>query len=153
MSLNQIALGLVIVWIILVIGLVYYLLRKYTFNDKWTEENPNPYRAETLGIPRGVLRGILTLSVLFIVMLLEVNGLFFDPKDLLVGDQIFIPEQRFEHILVAFQMIIAFYFGGKVMHHMTDTQKRISIKKSEAELEQLRQQNQNTTFPDEGAAG
>lgn len=153
MSLNHIALGLVILWILVIIGLIFYLLRKYTFNDKWTEENPNPYRAETLGIPRGVLRAILTLSVLFIVMLLEVNGLFFDPKDLLVGDQIFIPEQRFGDIMVAFQMIIAFYFGGKVMHHMTDTQKRISIKRADAELEQLRQQNQNQSFPDEGAAG
>lgn len=153
MSLNNVALGVVIIWIILVIILVVYLLRKYTFSDQWTKENPNPYQAETLAMPRGVLRGILTLSVLFIVMLLEVNGLFFDPKDLLVGDQIFIPEQRFEHILVAFQMIIAFYFGGKVMHHMTATQKHISIKKAETELQTARAVNNGEDFSEEGAEG
>ena len=124
MVLNQISMAVVIIWIILIIGFFIFLLRKYTFGKEWTPENPNPHINETLAMPRGILRAVLTLSVLFIVLLLEVNSLFFDTKDLLVGDKIFVPEMRFEQILVAFQMIIAFYFGSKVMHHLTAVQKK-----------------------------
>lgn len=149
MSLNNVALGVVILWIVFVIILFIYLLKKYTLN----EDKPNPYKDETLGMPRGVMRAILTLSVLFIVLLLEVNGMFFDPKELLVGGEIFIPEKRFDHILVAFQMIIAFYFGSKVMHHMTATQKKISLRKSDVALEEAKHQPPSQSFADEGAAG
>jgi len=124
MNLNEAALAVVIIWIVIIIGFFVFLLRKYTFGKEWTAENPNPHVNETLAMPRGIMRAVLTLSVLFIVLLLEVNSLFFDPKDLLVGGKVFIPEQRFEQILVAFQMIIAFYFGSKVMHHLTAVQKK-----------------------------
>ena len=91
MDLNEFALTVVIIWIIIIIGVFVFLLRKYTFGKEWTPEDPNPHINETLAMPRGIMRAVLTLSVLFIVLLLEVNSLFFDPKDLLVGGTIFIP--------------------------------------------------------------
>lgn len=123
MFLKEIALGVIIGWILLVISFLLFLMRKYTFGKNWTPENPNPYAKETMGIPRGAFRGVLTLSILFLVMLLEVNNLFFDPKDLAINGEIFIPEDRFKALMTAFQMVIAFYFGSKVMHHMTNADK------------------------------
>ncbi len=59
-------------------------------------------------MPRGVFRGLITLSLLFIVMLLEVVNLLIEGL-----------EDKIEQLLVLFQMIVAFYFGSKVMHHVT----------------------------------
>ena len=150
MDLNEFALTVVIIWIIIIIGFFVFLLRKYTFGKEWTPEDPNPHINETLAMPRGIMRAVLTLSVLFIVLLLEVNSLFFDPKDLLVGGTIFIPEMRFEQILIAFQMIIAFYFGSKVMHHLTAVQKKKYV--AEAEVKKFEAANHNN-FEDESAVG
>jgi len=60
---------------LLVMTLVFVgLLWKYTFG-KWTADNPNPYAKETFAMPRGVFRGMLTLSLLYIFMLFEVANL------------------------------------------------------------------------------
>ena len=98
---------------LLVMTLVFVgLLGKYTFG-KWTVDNPNPYAKETFAMPRGVFRGMLTLSLLYIVMLLEVVSLVTNGLEL-----------RIEQLLVAFQMMLAFYFGSKVMHHVTKADER-----------------------------
>ena len=155
MDLNNVALGVVLAWIVLVILFFIFLLRKYTFGN-WTEENPNPYKKETMGLPRGILRGVLTLSILFIVMLLEVNNLFFDPQDLEVAGRIFIPEERFGQMLVAFQMVIAFYFGGKVMHHVTQAERDVAKTRAAAAVEEVKQKVSITTpqdFEDQEAQG
>ncbi len=98
----------VIVWFVLVIALFIALLVRFTFSDK-----PNPYKDETLAMPRGVLRAVLTVSVLFIVVLLEAMNFA------MAGDF----EEQISELLTAFQMVIAFYFGGKVMHHLAATDK------------------------------
>ena len=95
-------------WLIGISVLFIKLLKKYPFGKQWTEKNPNPYKNETFAMPRGIFRGILTLSLLFIVMLLEVVNL-----------QMLGLEQKIDQLLVAFQMMLAFYFGSKVMHHVT----------------------------------
>lgn len=100
--------GLVVGWLLVSTIVFFRLLAKYPLNDKWTTDNPNPYQNETFGMPRGVFRGLMTLSLLFIVLLLEVVNLN------MLG-----LEDKINNLLVAFQMVIAFYFGGKVMHHMT----------------------------------
>ena len=68
--LNNFALGVMLGWIVLVILFMAVLMRKYTFKV-WTKEEPNPYQDETLGIPPGVFRAILTLSVISRFLLLE----------------------------------------------------------------------------------
>lgn len=105
----------VLLWVIGIAVVFYKLLRKYTFG-KWTKANPNPYETETFGMPRGTFRGILTLSLLFIVMLLEVVNLAMTGL-----------ETKIDQLLVAFQMMLAFYFGSKVMHHVTSADRTKTI--------------------------
>jgi hypothetical protein len=102
------------VWLLLIAILFGFLLKKYTLGH-WTTENPNPYHAETLALPRGIFRGILTLSLLFGVIVFE---LFLMSQDR--------PENNMGEFMVAFQMMIAFYFGSKVMHHLAATDQKKS---------------------------
>lgn len=101
-----------IIWFFGIIITFAILMARFPLNKKWSKENPNPYAHETFAMPRGVLRGVLTLSLLFIVLLLEVVNIF--DKNL---------EQTSEQLIVAFQMMLAFYFGSKVMHHVTSADK------------------------------
>jgi hypothetical protein len=100
----------IIVWIVIVILFLGILSKRYTFG-KWTTENPNPYCNETLGMPRGVMRGILTLSLLFTLLLLEIFA---------IENPTF--EANINQFIVAFQMMLAFYFGSQVMHHLTSSE-------------------------------
>ncbi len=97
----------IFVWLVLVLGLIIYMFFKYT-SGNWSEENPNPYKDETFGMPRGTFRAILTMTLLFVTIILE-----------LVNVRIIGFEIEIKEFLVAFQMMIAFYFGSKVMHHVT----------------------------------
>ncbi len=109
------------IWLILVILLLTGLIIKYPFGRKWTKENPNPYDGETLSLPRGLFRSILTMTLLFITVMFEIANLYSGQPD----------EINIHEWLVAFQMMIAFYFGAKVMHHVTSADR----KKSEMESE------------------
>lgn len=129
------------VWLLIVLGFFVLLLRKYTFGN-WTEDKPNPYVGETFDMPRGVFRGTLTLTLVFVVTVLE-----------LVNVRIIGFEDEIHELMVAFQMMIGFYFGSKVMHHMTSTDRR----KTEAIAEHTpfyqSSQYLSGEFDDEGAAG
>lgn len=159
----KIAYYLIIIWLICASILFVLLLRRYTFGE-WTKEKPNPYEKETFGMPRGIFRGILTMSILFIVLLLEVLNLqvpfLVDGKLLVkqVADQqeLFLPEERYKELLVAFQMVIAFYFGSKVIHHITKADERKSerITTSISEVEGAPNQiPKPVPFEEEGAVG
>ena len=97
----------IFLWLGLVLAFIIIMFFKYTFGT-WTNDNPNPYKNETFGMPRGTFRGILTLTLLFVVIILE-----------LVNVRIVGFEGEIHEFMVAFQMMIAFYFGAKVMHHVT----------------------------------
>ncbi len=100
------------IWLVLVVLLMVLLLRKYTFGQ-WSPEHPNPYRKETMGLPRGVMRGILTLTLLVVVVLLQVLAIRFEDLQTRMGD-----------FMVAFQMMLSFYFGSKVVHHLGSVDER-----------------------------
>ncbi len=100
------------IWLTLVLGFFVFLLKRYTFGD-WSPENPNPFNGETFDMPRGVFRGILTLTLLFVVVIIE-----------LANVRIIGLEQEIHEFMVAFQMMIAFYFGSKVMHHITSAERK-----------------------------
>ena len=102
----------IFLWLGLLLGFFIFLFTKYTFG-KWTEENQNPYKDETFGMPRGTFRGTLTLTLVFIVTVLE-----------LVNVRVVGFETEIHELMVAFQMMIAFYFGSKVMHHITASDKK-----------------------------
>lgn len=128
-------------WLIIVLGFFVLLLKKYTFGN-WTEESPNPYAGETFDMPRGVFRGTLTLTLVYIVVVFE-----------LVNVRIIGFEDEIHELMVAFQMMIAFYFGSKVMHHMasTDRKKTESIAENVGNIQTF--QTSTDDFDDEGAAG
>ncbi|MCK5536369.1 MAG: hypothetical protein KAI79_06045 [Bacteroidales bacterium] len=108
------------IWLILIIVLLTGLIWKYPFGN-WTTENPNPYSGETLSLPRGIFRSILTLTLLFITVLFELANLYSGTET----------EGNFIEWITAFQMMIAFYFGSKVMHHVTSADR----KKTEVTME------------------
>ncbi len=109
----------VAIWLMLVIILIAVLMKKYTFG-----KDKNPYESETFGLPRGFMRGILTLSLLFIVILFETYNLQSDSPD----------EGKFQEFVVAFQMMIAFYFGSKVAHHVSSTERHKALFKKEVAM-------------------
>jgi len=130
----------VLLWIIGVTIVVIILMKRYTFG-KWTAENPNPYALESFAMPRGVMRGILAMSLLFLVMLLEVVTLR-KPEF----------EKNIDQLLVAFQMMLAFYFGSKVMHHITQADERKSNEMATA-FSSTRVMEPPAPFADEEAKG
>jgi len=97
----------IMIWLVLVLILFILLFRKYPYG-KWTPSNPNPSAGETFEMPRGVFRGTLTLTLLFVVVILELVNIR------MPGFEVEIRE-----FMTAFQMMVAFYFGSKVMHHVT----------------------------------
>jgi len=114
------------IWLVVVLVFFVLLLKKYTFGN-WSEENPNPYSGETFDMPRGIFRGTLTLTLLFVVTILE-----------LVNVRITGFEEEMHELMVAFQMMLAFYFGSKVMHHMTSTDRKKTQFIAEAESSLLK---------------
>ena len=128
----------VILWSLFIIGLIGVLAWKYPLSDKWTIEKPNPFRNETLGIPRGTLRGIITITLLFIFILWEViswlSGMGENPG-----------------LTNAVQLMLAFYFGSKVMHHMTSVEKSKSQEITRAVA--TSQQAETGSFHDPDAVG
>lgn len=134
-------------WMALMLAMFVYLFFKFTIAN-WTTENPNPYQTETMGLPRGTFRGALTLTLLYITVIFE-----------LVNVRVIGFEQEFREFLIAFQMMIGFYFGAKVMHHITSSDKKKAIAFSETssgtedqEFAQTQSYEQPTTNNDQGNA-
>ncbi|MEN8119567.1 MAG: hypothetical protein ABFS35_04445 [Bacteroidota bacterium] len=127
------------IWLLIVLAFFIMLLKKYTFGD-WSEENPNPYFGETFDMPRGIFRGTLTLTLLFVVVILE-----------LVNVRITGFEEEMHELMIAFQMMLAFYFGSKVMHHMTSTDRRKTEFMTSSPY--YSHMGINDEFDDDGAAG
>lgn len=132
----------VTLWIVGVIITVIILMRRYTFG-KWTKENPNPYENESFAMPRGVMRGILSMSLLFIVLLLEIVSL---------QDRGF-SEGNMKELLIAFQMMLAFYFGSKVMHHVTSADERKNSEMATALSTSAKPVDKPIHFEDDEAKG
>ena len=131
-----------ILWMTGVVILFILLLRKFTFG-KWDDTNPNPHFGETFAIPRGFFRGTLTLSLLFFVILFYIGDFYFDYGSGKLGE-----------LTTAFEMMLAFYFGAKVMHHLASNDKN----KTKALIETLRKVNKVTPrekddFEVDGAIG
>jgi len=112
-------------------------------------------------MPRGTIRGILTMSLLFITVVIELANVR------IVG-----LESEFSDFLAAFQMMVAFYFGAKVMHHINsvDKTKTKAIADAAAAIESSQKNGatfasgtaytetettayDNSYFEEEGAAG
>jgi len=141
----------VFAWLLLVVLILGAMLFKFPLNSKWEAKGKeNPHAGETLGIPRGFIRGILTFTLLFVAVLFEL----FNIKHQL-------GESYIAEFITAFQMMIAFYFGSKVMHHVTSVDKHkadtrtqhLSVKKAEDTKEYNEYGEGDDDFNDPEAAG
>ncbi len=123
-----IGMTLVILWLVLVTIWFVKMLKKYTWNPKIQESGA--FSKETLNMPRGTLRGALTLTLLVVVIIF-------------VGVTMFVTQLKgqFDTLINAFELMIAFYFGSKVMHHITSSDKEKTRKKSEAEAQKAKFSN------------
>lgn len=97
-------LALFIIWFLGIILFLLYLVMKYD-----PQRNPDsPYLNETLAMPPGVFRAILTVTLLFAVVLLEGYAITNTDK----YEQI---QKILDPLFSAFQVMIAFYFGTKMV--------------------------------------
>lgn len=128
--LTSIAIGLILLWLF---GIAFYLkklINEYTLKD-WGDK-VNPYESETLGLPRGTLRAVLTLTLLVVVVILVCASMVITPL-----------RGGFESLVDAFQVMLAFYFGSKIMHHITESDKKKSQSQSNAKVEIAKVEAQN----------
>ncbi len=133
----------IFIWLILVLIFIILLFQRFTFSNRWTKDNPNPYKDETFGMPRGTFRGILTMSLLYVAIILE-----------LVNVRIIGFEEEVKEFMIAFQMMIAFYFGSKVMHHVTSSdQKKTIAATGTSTTNNTTSTTQETVASDEDAMG
>ena len=104
----------------LMLFFLYKLARTFTFGN-WTATNPNPYKDETLGMPKGTLRGIITITLLYFTVLIELHVLH-NP----------LIEMWTDKYITSFQMVLAFYFGSQVMSGMSKAGSKTNAGASES---------------------
>ena len=110
---------LILGWLWITVRRLNLLMHKYTFN-----KDNNPYRNETLGLPPGTLRAILTLTILIVVVVMVCLSM--------VIRQL---EGTYDQLLTAFELMIAFYFGSKIMSNVSDSDIKQSEMKMQKEVE------------------
>lgn len=112
-----------IVWLLLAMVMLVWLLVRFPLNRRYNLANPNPHNGETMGIPRGFFRGVITITLLIAAMLLEIYSIAYLDSD-----------AKFSRLLDAFELMLAFYFGSKVMHHLSSVDRSKTKAVAEAKL-------------------
>lgn len=110
---------LILTWLGFVTYWINHLLTKYTFNRDYD----NPYKEETLGLPPGTLRGILTLSLLVIVVLLVCMSMLVNQL-----------QGAYDELINAFEIVLAFYFGNRIVNGISKSDIAKADKRLESEL-------------------
>jgi len=72
--------------------------------EELTAPTGNPYAGESFGLPPGVVRGMLALTALVMFLVIEVINVFRPDT-----------EKRFDQLITAFMMVLAFYFGSRAV--------------------------------------
>lgn len=114
------ALSVLFFWLLAVGFFLVVLAKKYPLNS-WSRDEPNPFQDETLSMPRGTIRAIIAISVLVISVSLEILGVIFEK----------IPKERI-YLVETLQIIVAFYFGSKVLNHVTASEERTARDRARA---------------------
>ena len=128
---KRVSFWIIALWLAIVAGLLIYLFARFQFYgglrrkryiellekikkddtipwDEKAEHYPqNPYKGETLGLPKGTVRGLLTLTLLVANCLVLYVSTHSPP-----GSHF---RENTEFITTAFLMMIAFYFGSKAV--------------------------------------
>lgn len=106
-------LTLFVIWFLGIIFFLIYLVLKYD-----PIKNPDsPYINETLSMPPGVFRAILTVTLLFAIVLLEGYAL----TNTAQYEKI---QNILDPLITAFQLMIAFYFGTKMVALVSGKEKK-----------------------------
>lgn len=79
----------------------------------WDPHWVNPYAKETMALPPATIRGILTLSIAYFILLLEYYR-FLYPGNLMTFTG---------HLISGFEIMLGFYFGGKVLQGLAESDK------------------------------
>ncbi len=103
-----IGITLIVSWMIVVVYWLNSMFKKYTLNTEYD----NPFRNETLGLPNGTMRSILTLTILFVVVILVCLSMLVQQL-----------QGSYENMMTAFEVMLAFYFGGKIMEQVSTSDK------------------------------
>ncbi len=69
------------------------------------EPDENPYKLDSFGLPPNTIRGIIALTALFLFILMEGINYF----------STIAVEDNFKELILALQMVIAFYFGSRAI--------------------------------------
>ncbi len=106
-------LTLFVIWFLGIIFFLIYMVLKYD-----PLKNPDsPYINETLSMPPGVFRAILTVTLLFAIVLLEGYALTNTEH----YDKI---QKILNPLITAFELMIAFYFGTKMVDRISGKEKK-----------------------------
>lgn len=136
------------IWIYSVLGIIVLFSVLFHIIYPW-QGKKNPYMDQTFGLPPGVFRGLLTLSLIYFIISLEVYNFMF-PNYL---------KQFSRDLITGFEIMLGFYFGGKALQHLSETDRKKAEKASEAtetainakkEIEKL---NTDNPLHDPDAAG
>lgn len=99
------------VWLAVVVLFLTVMIFRFTCHN-WSPDCPNPYQEETLGMPPGVLRSLLTLSLVVFIFLIELYR-FQYPFAL----------ERFSELLIqGFEIMLGFYFGTKALQTLSNNE-------------------------------
>lgn len=131
----NLAAAIMLSWIITII--IFYIWAMYYFHIHLTVEDKendasvnkpdttiesgdkllkNPHHGETLGLPKGTIRGTIALSLLIAGLALLIAS--FEMNQTYSANALFV--DNFEFIKTAFLMVIAFYFGTKSLSAITN---------------------------------
>lgn len=130
---QNLAVSVIISWIIFLIAYYMWAIQFYNINLGWTdkdwekkelspassekepEENPNA--AESLGLPPGTVRATIALSLLVAGLAMTIAS--FSMNNTFPANALFV--DHFEFFKTAFLMMIAFYFGAKSLEILRNT--------------------------------
>lgn len=99
------------------------LKEKVKFNPEAEKEIPvkNPNDGETLGLPKGTVRGSLALTLMIGALSMTIIAIGMDDT---LGENEFLVD-NFDFFKTAFLMMIAFYFGNKSLEMIGYKSKRV----------------------------
>lgn len=109
------------IWIYSVLGIIILFSVLFHIIYPWKGKE-NPYMDQTFGLPPGVFRGLLTLSLIYFIISLEVYNFMF-PNYL---------KQFSKDLITGFEIMLGFYFGGKALQHLSETDRKKAEKTSQA---------------------
>lgn len=101
------------IWLILMLAFIWLLAKRFPLGSFDTPGyGENPYKTETMGLPRGLIRGMLTLTILIGTILFQIYALRFLES-----------AEKITPFMTAFEIMLGFYFGSKVVHHLASVDK------------------------------